>query len=177
MMTWKTMTAQRDGNWCRKGWQAKWTTRNKLFIWKQLQEQAGLKDPTIKDEVLGENRSGEEPGWESAHSAQILQVPQMTHLSINWERRKRIEWPAANRASRWNQLDNDLDQILVTLAGGGVDRKLCHQPKSTQAWPSYPEEERIWKWAAFIAKPYKFTKKLVGQNSSGSLVCWWEEIN
>lgn len=65
----------------------------------------------------------EEPGQESTHSAQILQVPQITLLSIKSER-KRIKWPAANKAILWNQLDNDVDYILETFSGGGVDRKL-----------------------------------------------------
>lgn len=65
----------------------------------------------------------EEPGLVSPHSARNLQVPQMTHLSTKSER-KRVKWPAANKASLWNQLDEDIDQILEAIAGGDVDRKL-----------------------------------------------------
>ena len=50
-------------------------------------------------------------------------MPQMTHLSIKFERR-RIKWPAANKASLWNQLHKDVDQILDVTAGGDADRKL-----------------------------------------------------
>lgn len=39
------------------------------------------------------------------------------------------------------------------------------------------QRERACKRAAFIINPFKFTKELLGQKSSGRLVCSKEEIN
>eukprot|EP00064_Thunnus_orientalis_P010688 superscaffoldBa00001475_g10714 len=81
--------------------------------------------PTVHKETHNAQASNLERRRRSQppHSARNLQVLQKTNLSIKSER-KRIKWPAANKASLWNQLDNDVDQILEVIAGGDVDRKL-----------------------------------------------------
>lgn len=65
----------------------------------------------------------EEPGQESIHSAQNLQIPevQAQHTSQHWQQ---VKWPLANRAKAWCQFDKDVDSILEATMKGGADRKI-----------------------------------------------------
>ncbi|KAJ8352400.1 hypothetical protein SKAU_G00238760 [Synaphobranchus kaupii] len=68
---------------------------------------------------LGEMQ--EEPGQESTHSAQNLQVPEVQALRTS-QHQVRVKWPPTSKAKEWRQFDED--SILEATMKGGADRKL-----------------------------------------------------
>lgn len=85
----------------------------------------------------------EEPGPESRHRVQNLQVLGLTPSSIKSERRW-IKWPAANMTAQWNQFNNDVDQIMEPTGKGDEeipshDNDHC-QNRSRTVWKRGREE-------------------------------------
>ncbi|XP_054628013.1 uncharacterized protein LOC129179159 [Dunckerocampus dactyliophorus] len=65
----------------------------------------------------------EEPGRETPHRAQNLQVPSSPAPSIVVQQ-PRIKWPPANQHKVWHQFDEDITRVIESTAKGDVDRRL-----------------------------------------------------
>ncbi|XP_048863711.1 uncharacterized protein LOC125738598 [Brienomyrus brachyistius] len=65
----------------------------------------------------------EEPGPETTHSAQNLQVPS-TPTPSRVVQNHRIKWPQAKQHGLWQQFDDDTSRIVNSTAKGGVESRL-----------------------------------------------------
>lgn len=47
------------------------------------------------------------------------------------DRKESIEWPAMHDSTKWNQFDDDLENILNPALHGGVERKIRALPETS----------------------------------------------
>jgi len=98
--------------------------------WKVCKNLHGLKIHQAKMLQVSVQRSGttpgetqDEPGSESPHSAQNLQVTQAPDPHRATDHR-RVKWPQASKEKRWLQFDKDANGILKAMAKGEADHHL-----------------------------------------------------
>ena len=108
-------------------------TLSRCICGKTCKNQRGLKIHQGQMKCLEganrEQRAGASPGkteevqgQESYHSAQSLQAS--VPLTLGKESRKKIKWPPANNKGAWQDLDNDICEIIQSATKGDVERRL-----------------------------------------------------
>lgn len=82
-----------------------------------VQESAAQRTGSIPGEMQ------EEPGLETTHRAQTLQVLSSPAPS-KVVQQQRVKWPPASQHRVWQQFDEDVDRMIESTPKGDVDRRL-----------------------------------------------------